>query len=780
MPEHLLLPDPRPVPSRRAGGAGGGAPNRQRGPHGSHLRDQLAVTVRAPRRLDQGVDPALVFKIKARSRPEDSAFEGRGLQVLGETVDYTYFVLAEDQGTQLDAAIQRYVRTGELRSFFNLIDDFEPYGPEDRMGPGLEDLVGGYDGVRTLDVTIWPSGSFDQAQARTRTVEGVLARSDGRLLLRSVTARRTYLRVAVSADGLADLLNTSVVEIVRTPPVPFLDFREWRDIGPVDLSHTRRESVVVGVLDDSPESGHPLLDGLILSDDSLAPDGYQWQQRGSHGTEVVGRVLYPDLHNELRDLSPLTAVGAVRVVRILEPDPNRDAGAPRFATYAPPHELVSAGIRHLHERFGVRIFNLSVGYAEPYNDLHLGALTEAIDDLIRELDIVVVVPSGNAGIDLHARTPSGHHIVDDKPEYFFTADHRLSEPGPAALAVTVGSLALSEAPAEMPNRIGWQAAAATDEASPFTRTGPGLGTALKRTNKPDMTHYGGNTVVNDSGGAVHNDPGASLITTSTRLGDGRLFAAVNGTSFASPAVARVAADIAHAYPDASANLIRALLATSAAPPGPAASITEHHRRARVYGLGRPDGDRALNSGATRVTMTYDGALPVDTVQIHPIPIPEIFRRGSGGSRAITIALAFDPPVRRQRREYLAAAMKVDVYRNIDPDQLVDMLQKQDPDDPTDLINDSRRLDLQPGSNSFTNSTLHMRRWTRTRTFIDDEETFYLVVTHKAQTWARNEPSYQEQAYALAVTLEDQNLVQADLRQILTQQVRVPARLRVRA
>jgi len=73
-----------------------------------------------------------------------------------------------------------------------------------------------------------------------------------------------------------------------------------------------------------------------------------------------------------------------------------------------------------------------------------------------------------------------------------------------------------------------------------------------------------------------------------------------------------------------------------------------------------------------------------------------------------------------------------------------------------------------------------RRWTARNSFVNDEETFYVVVTHKAQTWARNEPGYAEQSYALAVTLEDQNLVQADLHQLLTQQVQVPARLRVRA
>ncbi len=725
------------------------------------------------------MDPSLVFKIKTGSRPDDNAFEGRGLHVLGETVDFTYFVLADDQGSALSQAIERYIRTGDLRSFFNLIDDIEPFGVEDRRGPGLDGLGTAFTGMRMVDVSIWPASTLPEAQSRVETIESILEQSASRIVLRSVSARRTYLRVEVSLDGLNDLLGTSIVEVVRTPPVPFLDFREWRDLAIADITRLGEAGAIVGILDDAPATAHPLLDGLILSMDSLAPATYQWQQNGSHGTEVAGRVLYPNLHEELRDLTPLTAIGAVRVVRILEPDPTRPDGAPRFATYALPHDLVAQSIRHLHDAHGIKVFNLSVGYSEPFSDLHVGPLTETIDDLVRELGIVIVVPTGNADISLDARTGSGHHIIDDKPEFFFTPQHRLSEPGPAALAVTVGSIALSGAPAELPSRVGWRAAAEADEASPFSRGGPGLGTNQRRANKPELIHYGGNVVVNDTGHAVRNDPGASIVSTSSRLGDGRLLASVNGTSFAAPAVARVAADIAYEYPEASGNLIRALLATSAVHSAPAATLAEQHKRLRVYGYGRPASVRAVTSDSKRVTMTYDGRMSIDTVQIHPLPVPEIFRRGSGGERTITVALAFDPPVRRQRREYLASSMKVDIYRDIDPDELADILIKQDPDDPNELITGRRRLSLDPGSNSFTNSTLHLRRWTARNSFVNDEETFYVVVTHKAQTWARNEPGYADQSYAVTVTLDDQNLVQADLHQLLTQQVQVPARVRVR-
>ncbi len=776
MPQHLPLPNPHWIRSRRTSRAGGERPKRSPEKHGRHLHDQLTEITRAPHRLDNGIDPSLVFKIKACSRPAKESFEGRGLQTLSESMDYTYFVLTADQGTKLSQAIDQYTSTGKLRSFFDLIDDIEPYGPEDRRGPGVDPSYDAYSGRRVVDVTLWPARTLDESQARVKTVEAILG-SGGNILLRSISARRSCLRVSVSSDSLHDLLETSVVEIIRTPPVPYLDFRDWRELSAADLDLHREKSAVVGVLDDSPESSHPLLNGLVLSDESLAPQEYQWQKRGSHGTEVVGRVLYPNLHQELRDLTSVTALGTVRIVRVLEPDPKAHGDATRFPEYALPHEIIEQGIRHLHENHGVRIFNLSVGYDEPYNDLHVGPLTETLDDLIRELDIVIVLPTGNARINPNAHTPSNHHIIDDKPSYFFEADHRLAEPAPAALAITVGSIALSGAPAEIPNRFGWRAAADPDEASPFSRSGPGLGTSSKRMNKPDLIHYGGNTVVNDLGYVVPNDPGASIVSTSYRAGDGRLFAAVNGTSFAAPAVARVAADILYEYPDVSANLIRALLASSAKLPEPAHRMRDAHQRSHVYGYGIPRREQAIASDSKRVTMTYEGHMPVDTVHIHPLPVPEIFRRGSGGQRTITTALAFNPPVHRQRREYLAGSMKLDIYRDISIDELKEILKKQDPDDPNDPINDRRRLKLEPGSNSFINSTLQLRQWTAKRSFVDDDETFFLVVTHKAQTWARDDPQYERQSYALAVTLDDQHLIQADLYQLLKQQVRLPEQVR---
>ena len=776
MPEHLILPATIPLDSRRAGGGGGRPPQRDYGTHGRKLRKELA-SAKAPRTITGGIDPNLVFKIRTVSRPRDTDFGGRDLHILGETVAFTYFVLAGDNGNSLDQYLAQYSRDGTGRSFINLVEEILPYDRQDRIGPGIDNIEWSDGDFALVDITIWPSDDQPEAERRWRVIEdSVLSSNSIQLLHKSISPRRSVVRVKTTKEGLEKFLELSVVEQVRTPPVPFLDFRDWWAVDIDSLPLASAPSQAVGLLDDSPHGYHPLLQANILSDESLAPIDYIWQPRSTHGTEVAGRILYPNLETELRDQNPLTAVGGIRSVRILEPDPESIDGRTRFALYAPPHELVQEAIRHLHGKYGVRIFNLSVGYSEPFSDVHLGPLTETIDDLARELDIVIVVPTGNASIGIDGTTGSGHHIIRDSPEYFFTPNHRLSEPGPAALAITVGSIARSDSPAEIGARIGWQAAAAIDEASPFSRSGPGLGTAASRTNKPDVVDYGGNFVLNDLGYLVQNDPGVSVVTTSMR--DNRLFAAVNGTSYAAPIVSRLAADVLNAYGNASANLIRALIASSATEPGPARRITESPNRQRVYGNGLPNSHRATISDTKRVTMMFDGEMGVDTVQIHPIPVPESFRGGPARQRNITVALAFDPPVRRQRREYLASTMKFDIYRDIDPQELAEILERQDPDDPNEPIKDRRRLKMKPGTSSLLNSTVQVRTWSRQQSFIDDTAQFYIAVTNKAQTWARDLEGYSRQRYALTVTLGDEFLTEIDLYQELRNEIQQLTRVRI--
>jgi hypothetical protein len=787
VPPHPELPERRVLASRRTPRVAPPRPARNPHRHGGSLREQLGAVQRT-RALDGGVDPDLVFKIRAaRGRLNEGMLSSRGVTFLSETTDYTYFVLSRDDARQLDQALAGYERgpdvdgaSGPSGSLFDWVDAIEPYGPEDRRGPGLDGLSPGAE-RNVVDVSVWPSSSYDEAERRAEIVRRVVGSGHGQVLLAAVGVRRTVLRVAVSIPGLSDILTTSVVERVRTPPVPFLDPSDWRNVGADDLLVRRQASAAVGVLDDAPATGHPLLQGLVRSVIEIGPADYAWPPQGHHGSLVTGRILFPALQAELRGHTPVTAVGEVHVARILEPDPfnpwqTRFAGGDRGE---PPHVVVERAIRALHAAHHVRVLNLSLGFREPFTRVHVGELTEMLDDLAAELDIVIIVPTGNVTVHLDGRVESGDHARDGYPNYLLDPEHRLSEPGPAALALTVGAIAHSDAPAERdPPRLGNQAIAGIGHLAPFSRTGPGVGPGNERVNKPDLVDEGGNWVLDDTGQVIREDPGVAVISTALEP-SGRLFRACCGTSFAAPAVARCAADVLHQYPGASANLIRALVASSAREPSGALGIDEPARR-HLYGIGQPDSARAVSSGGPRVTMTFDGAMDVDTAVIHPVPVPGLFAAGRSRTRRLRIALAYDPPVRRQRREYLAGTMQLDLYRNIGLEELAEIVARQNPEDPAPLVRDRRRVaGLRPGVSSVRYSTLHMREWAPLQLNVDDGDTYYLVATHRTQVWARNS-EYASQRYALAVTLEDQARLDLDLYALVTQQVRIATRARVRA
>lgn len=753
-------------------------PSRNPRRHGQRLTRQTmeAVARASELRVLEGVDPGLVFKIRATRGLEESDFTSRDLDFLGETQDFTYFVYSGDEPDRLLSQLQRYSRgpdeeggKGVGRTFFNVLDDIEPYGPEDRRGHGIPEDLSELDDQTVVDVIAWPSQGQTEAERRLGEIRSLIESLGGEEFAADARHQFTILRGRLTRRAIEGMLTLSVVERVATPPTPFLEPSDWMERRLEDLEvAVDISSEPIGVLDDGVASGHPLLSELVASE-RLVPEGRDWQPIGGHGTQVAGLAAFGDFEVPLRDGHLLSGRGPIHCARVLEPMPGL-AGATRFPPELPVHRVIEEAIRSLHGEEGVRVFNLSIGAEDAYSGPHVSLVTESLDALILELGLVAVVAAGNQPI--HAalmEMDSGGNVLTDYPQYTLGDHARVSEPAPAALALTVGSLARSDAP-QTPDgrtRVGDRAIARSNELSPFSRTGPGAYKGVK----PDVVDFGGNWVVNDAGQLDHVNAGVASVS----LGDGggRLFSLAAGTSFAAPRVARLAADIWSRYPDASANLVRALIGIASRVPRPIESQFQGDEgRLRAVGYGRPIPELALDSDVNRVVMYFDGEIDADTVVIHPIPIPDPFARGRS-QRRISVALAFDPPVRRQRREYLAAEMSFDLLRNVDPAAIAERYERQE-SERVDLWDDRRRLDLKPGSTRTGKSTLQVRRVFPRELRVDDGDTYYLAVKHKPAAWATGGT----QNYAVVVEIVDEDRQQLDLYSEVRQQVRVQERIRV--
>ena len=421
---------------------------------------------------------------------------------------------------------------------------------------------------------------------------------------------------------------------------------------------------------------------------------------------------------------------------------------------------------------GVRVFNLSVAYPDPYVGPHVGLMTELLDTLARELGIVVVVATGNSRTTPAGAIADSLHAFNDYPRYLFEPSCRIAEPAVGGLVVTVGSIARSNAP-QTPEGIarpGDRAVAGVDEISPFSRSGPGVSNGVK----PDFVAYGGNWVLTNTGRIDQNNLGVGVCPT-TLDREGRLLQMASGTSFATPRVTRVAADVWAVYPEASANLIRCLLGLAARMPDPVSGQFSGWRTATAFSGLRAAQKRlrrrVWRESSRDVLRWGDQA---DSVAIHPLPIPEGFSQGRA-PRRVAAALSFDPPVRRQRREYLAGTMTFDLLRAVDVDQVRDIYRRQD-EEREAMLHDRRRVSLDPGSTRVGYSTLQVREWRPREMNVDDGDTYYLVVTHRKAPWGSDD----EQTYAVAVELVDEERVNIDLYNLVQQRVRLPARVRVRA
>lgn len=786
MVNHLLLPAPQGLGSRRLPPGFGRTPERNPRQHGTTLAGQFrSIQVPSTSLAADGVDGRFVFKIRSESGFSDNhILELRELEVLGNDDTSTYFVLAGDGGRAFAQALEIYSRgadvmgaSGELKSLYNKIDAVELYSSSDRAGPGILDLP--TSGPVYVDVTLWPSETLEVAQERMTLLDLTVGDLGGEIVDRSVLPRFSIARCRIDATQLAKLMDLYVIEKVRTPPVPFLDPSDWRELDAGDIVIEWVESAPVGLLDDLPASAHPVFAGHVTVVDTPGLLGRSWPAPGHHGTMVAGIALIDDLAGSLRSGDPVRLRGNVIAIRVLEPS-SHDPERTQFPDDVLPAKVVVESIRKLHVDHGVRVFNLSFGYDSDYSPSHVGEFSEMVDALVRELSIVVVVAAGNTTIHLDGTVPSGHHVLRDYPTFLDSRGQGLAQPANAALAVTVGGIAASDAPTQRTfARLGRRAVAAIGHLSPFSRTGPGHGKLATRMNKPDFVAAGGNVVVDDTGLVDVRDQGTGVLSTALRPA-GPMFHVGHGTSFATPAVASVAASILHAYPEASANLVRALLASASSLPLGAQAVADEGVRHSRYGFGVVSAPDAVDSRAQRVTMMFDGEMDVDTAVIHPVPIPRDFALPRSSTRAIRVALAFDPPVRRTRQEYTTAVMVTDAYRAVSLEQLQERLVAQDPDNPQPLFGDRRRLtDFRPPHTAHKESTLQLKEWNPRQLDTGDGDVYFIVVTHKTRTWFRDRPDYEKQTYALTVSLIDEGQIQLDLPLSVRETVSVRARARAR-
>lgn len=366
----------------------------------------------------------------------------------------------------------------------------------------------------------------------------------------------------VSLDSIEDM-NTlcgfdGVLSIEEAKPIRSgWDSFDGNDVPSVKQPKEGVEYPVVGVLD-SGIRNNAYLSPWILTDNEVYY-GDELQDK-SHGSMVASVLEYSD---EINGTSYSATDGVMMFEAVVIPDLNKEK------IY--PEDLID-NIRDAIERHkDIKIWNLSVGTDE---ESELDSFSEygmALDNIADENDVLIIKSAGNSNAFLHGKEPE-----------------RIAKMADSVRSLVVGSIAgergaFDDADVDMP--------------SPFSRKGPGPIYLIK----PDLVAYGGNAGVGMDG---------NLTTTGVKVFDesGKPSEAP-GTSFSTPWVTRIAAELYHLLDgEFDPLLIKALMIHNAS--YPAGERMKMDDKKKFMGFGMPSGTRdILYNSENEITLILRDKLP---------------------------------------------------------------------------------------------------------------------------------------------------------------------------
>ncbi|SJN28820.1 hypothetical protein FM114_06365 [Luteococcus japonicus LSP_Lj1] len=724
---------------------------------------------------DDGVTPGrIVLKVSGKGGPVEAIFNGVKMVPLAQNHDRSLYCLSDEESRAAFAAIvERYADDPadfmsnheahrEAKSWKQAlahIKGIEVYDRADRSA-GLNATA---EEPGFFRVFLWPTSMAGRraekfAKARLDEIQSLI---DSNNIL-NIDARPDYLSITarLSNEELDSVLDNPLVERVRTLP------SESNDSMPVQINSMavpqslKASGPAIGVVDDLVTGVNPWI-GVAIHDAPISPPNSASNALSTdHGNVVAGLAAYGEIDvTTLGGYSPFPVVPA----RVLSAD---GTGRPTLFD----ESLVATQVRWLAAQ-GVKVVCIAMTRGHADDGAVPDTLSATLDTLACELDIVIVVPSGN----LDPRTPNDW--LNGYPNYVKSDGARVAAPGTAVSCVTVGAVAGGSDvdPRRNPSLV---RIARPGEAAPYGRTAPGRSISISTMPniKPEFARAVGNW-----GYDVHSDtvrPDVDALGVPVLVGSprGRHFGVAVGTSYGAALVAHEAAAIRERYPDASASLTRCLLALSAKP------LQDSQSLAGRWGV--PNYRGILESDSNRVIVTFESEISSGNVAFLEVPIPGDFARVRG-RRRFRVALAFAPPVLRSRSEYMAGHIEFDLTHDYSLEQLREIYREQpslaeleaNPELTKSALPDRRASE--PNKTSLNSSTLHLREYSSG--WDVDNSMYTLIIRHFHSPWTKSQlKNYPTQKFSVAIEMLHEGEIDLYSETVSTVQNHIRTRTRVRS
>lgn len=699
-------------------------------------------------RQDKGIDPSQLLVLEFRSINNDlrKIFEERfqswvvdeRKEKLDEQEIYRFLVqFPNEEARQLflnelelyrneDAEV-RLLPQVMRRDFFDALQEVRALSSQERIGSRIQEHGFPEKEFFYIDVDLWHPGDEVLSREILDKIRFVCRNYNGELTEHLRTSSLLLTKIYGTRQLAEALLELDIVARVDLPPkLPPAYTEIFNDIVPPALEALPSEDTpAVCVVDSGVVSGHPFLRNWVIEERDFDTGENTPTDLNGHGTSVAGLVVYGSIAEclENNQWEPKVRIYSAKVLRH---DPHWGAIVPEEHR---SEKITEDAIRYFANERNCKIFNLSIeDQGEVYRGGRQFPWAEKLDELAKELDIVIVLVTGNRSALLpenaYTREQFQKGILQNLLE---DPDQRISNPGTAALALTVGALARSDALGHHEQQRGVRLKDAvpgspSHSPAPFTRTGAGYSSgATSSAIKPELVDYGGNGAIHVIAGDQPRWVNKHILLGEPTLcleNNGRFIGSSSGTSFASPHVAHAAAIAAASLEKAikqkpSANLIRALVGSATVfPPCPEGWLGNEEETLRLIGYGMCSVDDLTWSKRNRVRLVAMDEIEMDKLHIYRVAVPEIFI-STPGRRGITVSLAYDPPVKASRREYLANTMWIEAFQGLTIDEIERYRSRRTAEDTGDIPSWAE-IDMRPSKTKLQWSTLQVRRkeWKR--------------------------------------------------------------------
>ena len=555
----------------------------------------------------------------------------------------------------------------QRRDLFNCIENIRNVSREDRIGPRLKKYFDNPvlfpKGFFIVNIDVWYNGDRTNIIETENIIKTALGTQGSKLLGDLFKIPSLLLgRVQVNEFTLNALLDLDIISLVDLP-LSTVSTEQYElysvDFEPIINDTLGENAPLAAVLDSGVFSANPMLNNVIVAEEEFDTTENTTSDLNGHGTGVAGIVVYGDFDKciDSKIFTPLVRICNGKIM-------HNENGDVCFPADKRPEQIVKEAIEYFHKEYNCRIFNLSAGDMDHlYKGGRQFAWAEMLDQLSRNLDIVIIVSAGNVLDPVINDFDLRDALMASCRDQLFMPEHRLIDPATSALSITVGSITRFDEPEITQNRGVRLSAGAKNYPSVFTRIGRGINKSIK----PELVDYGGNYAVHQiSRGDTRwykND--RNLLEPTLHNGNDKIFKGYCGTSFSAPHVTHIAARIERALEEQigvspSANLIRALLVNSAKYTPEMVEWTENSfdalhtgmdnpkqdRRLRLIGFGKAD-DSILYSNERQVTLFAEDEIDLRSFHLYKIPVPNEFLTVHAEKR-IAVSLAYNPVTRLRR------------------------------------------------------------------------------------------------------------------------------------